>query len=369
MNFKSGNKVFTVLGVLIILVVSYSIYVFSIDTTDYSPNDVVVNKGSKTIGPVLNNKNATSTDETPSVKNDSKADTKTGIVSRVKARVIPDNDEDRVDEQPLGIDGVCGFYIDNLIEGQEVSFPLDISGTISVDGVEDNCEWFMIDTSSGNIDVFYKNINEDEREEWILLQDNFNITATLATSTQYAFTSQIDLDIDPLILTDNEVDLKFVFKDFDSAKRNVIQNKFETEFVYNANLSTPLSCGFRVTSVAPDDIVNFPAIIEGDIDNSDLTDGCSWNTFEGNGGISELYYLSGEEWFKLGSSTPIVVDDTNATSSAFKTELDFVNDGVGLPLGTELKVVFTEYIKEDENPLNVVNFELPIVLGKQELKK
>ncbi len=128
-----------------------------------------------------------------------------------------------------------------------------------------------------------------------------------------------------------------------------------------ANLNTLGKCGLTITSVFSNAKVSFPLTITGNIDNSNNQSlGCAWGSFEGVGGNAQLYFNhKNQGWKTLGNSALIVVPNWTSVKSSFSTTLDFDNDGIGLPGGTALKVVFSD---DNATGLPPDTFELPLVL-------
>jgi len=124
-------------------------------------------------------------------------------------------------------------------------------------------------------------------------------------------------------------------------------------------------CGLTVTSHSPKSKVGFPLVIKGVVDNSNSkANGCSWQMFEGQAGIAQIYFKSSDnEWKKLGESKSVIAENLptmNSMNSLFSVGLNFNNEGIGLPNGTELKVVFTEENASGMPPVDT--YELPFVL-------
>ncbi len=122
-------------------------------------------------------------------------------------------------------------------------------------------------------------------------------------------------------------------------------------------------CGLLVTSHSPNEKVNFPITIKGVVDNSDRqSKGCAWQMFEGQAGVAQLYFKdTNSEWQKLGALTPVPVENWMSTSTLFSVGLNFNNEGIGLPAGTLLKVIFTEENASGMPPVDT--FELPLVFS------
>ena len=121
-------------------------------------------------------------------------------------------------------------------------------------------------------------------------------------------------------------------------------------------------CGFFVTSPSPNEKVSFPLTIKGAVDNSSRqSKGCSWQMFEGQAGVAQLYFKDTNKWQKLGGSKPVPVENWMSTSTIFSVVLNFSNEGIGLPAGTLLKVVFTEENASGMPPVDT--FELPLIFS------
>jgi hypothetical protein len=123
-------------------------------------------------------------------------------------------------------------------------------------------------------------------------------------------------------------------------------------------------CGLLVTSVSANAKVSFPVVIKGVIDNTAASSkGCSWQMFEGQAGTAQLFYKYQSSWYSLGVSVPVKVDNWTSAKTNFTVTLNFNNDGIGLPNGTPLKVVFSEENASGMSPVDT--FELPIVLASK----
>jgi hypothetical protein len=128
------------------------------------------------------------------------------------------------------------------------------------------------------------------------------------------------------------------------------------------NLDTNTDCGFSINNISPKSRVNFPLKVEGTIDNSSGRS-CYWGTFEGRVGTAQLYYnYNNTGWKTIGQSSIVKTTTDNQIKISFATSLNFNNEGIGLPPGTLMKIVFN-----DENVSGLMNsshtFELPIVLA------
>lgn len=128
------------------------------------------------------------------------------------------------------------------------------------------------------------------------------------------------------------------------------------------NPNTPRSselvstCGFKVTTLAPNTKVYNPIVIRGTITRNS-TD-CTWKSFEGQAGIAQMYYNSGQGWQKAGPSSVISTENENSNGAAWMVPINFLTNPRTLPVGTPLKLVFTE-----ENPSGTSaahTYELPL---------
>jgi len=122
-------------------------------------------------------------------------------------------------------------------------------------------------------------------------------------------------------------------------------------------------CGLLVTSHSPNEKVDFPLTVKGIIDNTDSqSKGCTWQMFEGQGGIAQLYFKdTNGDWQKLGTSKPVIVENWTSTSTLFSVALNNNNEGVGLPAGAPLKIIFTEENASGMPPVDT--FELPLIFS------
>jgi len=122
-------------------------------------------------------------------------------------------------------------------------------------------------------------------------------------------------------------------------------------------------CGLLVTSHSPNEKVDFPLTVKGIIDNTNRqSKGCSWQMFEGQGGIAQLYFKdTNGDWQKLGISKPVIVENWTSTSTLFSVALNNNNEGVGLPTGAQLKIIFTEENASGMPPVDT--FELPLIFS------
>jgi hypothetical protein len=142
---------------------------------------------------------------------------------------------------------------------------------------------------------------------------------------------------------------------------SVIKNNSASTSMDVANAIPNGKCGLTVTSHLPNSKTGFPLIIKGVVDNTDSKDlGCVWQMFEGQAGTVQLYFKDNDEWKKLGSPTLIPVENWMSNKTFFSVGLDFNNEGIGLPTGTFLKVIFTEENASGITPVDT--YELPLIL-------
>lgn len=118
-------------------------------------------------------------------------------------------------------------------------------------------------------------------------------------------------------------------------------------------------CGLKVTSLTPNEKVNFPLTISGVVDNSNAKNlGCSWQMFEGQAGVAKLYFYNNGVWNIINSGVPIEVIDWMATTTNFSFVLD---ENVSVSSDSLMKVTFVE-----ENPSGqglADTLEIPIIFG------
>ncbi len=143
----------------------------------------------------------------------------------------------------------------------------------------------------------------------------------------------------------------------------------ETSATTTAEENTNGKCGFYVTSPEINSKAVFPLTVTGMVDNTNREAlGCSWQMFEGQAGIAELYFnYNNEGWKPVGTSSSIIVENWMSEKTSFKTILNFNNAGIGLPPNTPMKIVFTE-----ENPAVIrpsLTFELPLNFLKSDADK
>ncbi len=118
-------------------------------------------------------------------------------------------------------------------------------------------------------------------------------------------------------------------------------------------------CELVVTSLTANSKVSFPLNVRGTIDNRAA--GCSWQMFEGQAGTAQLFFnYENKGWKPIGVSVPIKVADWAAKTTSFEVVLNFNNEGIGIPSGTPMKIVFTAENAAAIEPSK--KLELPITL-------
>lgn len=119
------------------------------------------------------------------------------------------------------------------------------------------------------------------------------------------------------------------------------------------------TCGLTIFSHSVNSRVNFPLMISGVVDNTNMnTLECSWLMFEGQAGSAQLYYKSPlDGWKPIGAQIPVPVQNWMSTKTTFM--VTFTNPIIDLVSGTELKVVFTEDNASGLPPIDT--YELPLV--------
>lgn len=287
-----------------------------------------------------------------------KKSTKSG--TSTASKIADENTATSTQETVLGI---CGFQIDSHIQGGEINFPVNISGSISLPQNPDECQWNIRDDSSALVKIAYEDekcnkgiLNCEDGYRFLELQENIVVENHEATSTTFTLN---DFGEIPESVADG-TSIKIVFYEMPYYKKD--SDTFVLPLILNRTPEPVLEeCGFTINDVVEDDIVNFPVTIKGKIDNTNDNSSCFWNMSEGHAGSAQLYYETGDEYKILGTPSPIVVEDAQAEATNFTTTLTFNNQGIGLPLGSDLKIVFT-----DEDPSgkgDVDSKEIMIVLG------
>jgi len=136
--------------------------------------------------------------------------------------------------------------------------------------------------------------------------------------------------------------------------------------IYNKDLTNKVAgkCGFTITSVLPNQVVSWPLVIRGEIENSASKDVCVWQTSEGVAGTAQLYmYLTEEDkdrkikgWKSIGDLKIINTVDSGSKKT-FEFNFNFP-DG-GFEPNTQMNIKFTEENPAAARPSLV--FELPLI--------
>lgn len=256
--------------------------------------------------------------------------------------------------------GKCGFEIISHKPNEEINFPIDIEGNINRIDSTTECAWNINEGPSVLVKIGYEdstcraNLSGcKDGYRFLELQESVVVDNDFATSTSFSISSFGDA---PNIIPDG-TNIKVIFYELPDYKKD--SEVFELPLVLNRN-PEPVSesCGFNVKSIAVDDIINFPVKITGTIDNTNTN--CVWNMSSESAGIAELFFESGDEWKTLSTSTISVINTKN-DQVPFETNLTFNNQGIGLPLGADLKIVFSEEVKE--NVSSIDKYEVIVVLG------
>lgn len=303
-----------------------------------------------------------------------KAATEVKQIIKNTSQALSDKDEDEnnledATLEELGVVGACGLQVTSHNLNDEVLLPLTLEGTVrTIPDEDEDCQWNIDTNTLMRVQLAYEDptceralVVCEDGYRIISEQEQVNFRGAASTTMPFIIESFGEL---PEQVVSTRKNIKVIFTDISLSKKNF--DSFELPLVINPNLAQKHDCGFRVTSLAPDDIINFPVTVTGDIDNSDPNAQCSWNIEAGYAGTAQLYFENGDEWTALGSSTPITVKNTEANNVKFSTKLSFSNIGVGLSLGSELKIVFSEQATENQAVINKV--EIPIVLGTQSLE-
>ncbi len=121
-------------------------------------------------------------------------------------------------------------------------------------------------------------------------------------------------------------------------------------------------CGFKVTSIRPEQTITFPIIISGIVDaNESKKAECYWSRFEGQVGAAQIFANVNNTGFKaVGDMTAMPASDWMATTTTFRTTLNLKN-GVTLPVGTPILIKF-----EDDNARGAEfgqKMDLPLTYG------
>lgn len=125
------------------------------------------------------------------------------------------------------------------------------------------------------------------------------------------------------------------------------------------------NCGMTINSPFANAKVLFPLTVSGVIDNRDaLKLGCLWGLFEGEAGNARLFFLEPgtSSWQQIGAPVVVVLGSNWMTAGPvpFSFNMTFNNDGIGLPSGTKMKIVFTDNQQKDGSTSSTL--ELPLVL-------
>lgn len=109
-------------------------------------------------------------------------------------------------------------------------------------------------------------------------------------------------------------------------------------------------CGLVVSSHKPNDLVDWPIVINGKVEQDKLDDNCFWQTFEGVSGTAQLYVYEDNSWRTIGES--------QIFGPNFSLNFNFPE--AGLQINNPIKIIFTEENPAAQSPSLV--FELPLVL-------
>jgi hypothetical protein len=110
-------------------------------------------------------------------------------------------------------------------------------------------------------------------------------------------------------------------------------------------------CNFHIIYPTAGSRVSFPLTIKGIIDypNPQKT-GCLWNEIARNAGTAQLFYnLNNYGWRSQGTAVNIMTTAVGSTTD-FSATLNFLNQGVGLPSGSLMKITFIENSFDNPNP-------------------
>ncbi len=128
---------------------------------------------------------------------------------------------------------------------------------------------------------------------------------------------------------------------------------------WTAPISKGASCGLSVSNISRNQKVSFPLEIKGVVDNTVNCDS-KWTMFEGQAGTAELYFNHDDGWKQITNGIPVPVSEWMTDKTDFSVVLNFNNGGIGLPDGTEMKVVFKEEDPSGKGEGDI--FELPVIL-------
>jgi len=109
-------------------------------------------------------------------------------------------------------------------------------------------------------------------------------------------------------------------------------------------------CGFVINSHKPNDLVEWPIIINGEVDQVRIGYNCFWQTFEGVSGTAQLYAYEDNNWIEIGD--PVIFGPN------FSINFNFTM--AGLKINNPLKIIFTEENPAVQRPS--LTFELPLIL-------
>lgn len=109
-------------------------------------------------------------------------------------------------------------------------------------------------------------------------------------------------------------------------------------------------CGFVINSHKPNDLVYWPIVIDGTVEQDSTGYNCFWQTFEGVSGTAQLYAYEDNIWRPIGNSVIFGPD--------FSLNFNFTE--AGLKMNSPIKIIFTEENPSVERPS--LTFELPLVL-------
>ena len=127
--------------------------------------------------------------------------------------------------------------------------------------------------------------------------------------------------------------------------------------------SSQSRCNFTITYPAAGSRVSFPLIVKGVIDENDSQKGkCAWYNIQSSAGTAQLFYnFNNYGWKSQGIAVPMTTTGTQvASTSAVTVTLNFLNQGVGLPSGSAMRITFVEF-----NPLSAPNpdtFDMTVYL-------
>lgn len=109
-------------------------------------------------------------------------------------------------------------------------------------------------------------------------------------------------------------------------------------------------CGFVISSHKPDDLADWPIVINGKVEQDRTGYNCFWQTFEDVSGTAQLYAYENNSWRTIGE--PLIFGPN------FSLNFDFSE--AGLKMNNPIKIIFTEENPSVERPS--LTFELPLVL-------